>query len=478
MNQTLLFDKPELLTKQLAFKQMSNGKRKLVVSTNWLPLVGFESGDPNIEKSLGKGKGIIVERIRDNNEVKGRIKRVYSREYKQRRNNPIETLLDISSQKLLDESFPSDCINVHITFTQDKVVIVPLTRHQDKALRHAKAAKSKSDMLSVFAACTSGVDLHAMQSNGFSVHSIIEYRPQESRDKQDLTETGALNALANTQGIKAVYNEDINHIDVGMLAKKVSDSGSPFTNLSFSLQCDDYSNVKSKSLKERSQLDLSSTIDMTYDAMRIIEALYPPTVLFENVKGWIKSEAYDMLSLRLRRWGYKEHSIVADARDYGGLTSRERAYAFFSVLPSEFKWEEPIQRRDQPIWDLIKPFLADCRDVTHSKSLQKGMETGRLRMITPNSCHSPTLLKSQLRMAKDSVVIVDENRLYWPTEALMKFLMGIDDNFNVNSSSQTIASEIIGQSVDMKLHDMIIRCVKRHITAFFNVNQPQRLELA
>jgi DNA (cytosine-5)-methyltransferase 1 len=472
MEKELHFSKPERLTKQLAFKSTANGKRKLVISTNWLPLVGFEAGAPNIERSLGEGKGIVIERVQDNNKnsVEGcRVKKVYTRTYKRRRNNPIETLLDISGQQLIKNSFPSDCENVHITFTQGKIFIIPLTSHQQKALSNAKKS---GDPLSVFAACTSGVDLHSMQSNGFSVHSIIEYRPQESRDKQDLTETGALNALANIDSIKNVYNEDINKIDVNMLAEDVASS--PFTNLSFSLQCDDYSNVKSKSLKDRSQADLSSTTDMTYDAMRIIDALCPPTVLFENVTGWINSEAYQMLSLRLRRWGYKEYSIVADARDYGGLTSRVRAYAFFTALPVKFNWEAPSSRRDEPIWSLVEQYLPECRDVTHSNSLQKGFDSGRLRMITRESCHSPTILKSQLRMAKDSVILFNEGRMYWPTESLMKMLMGISESFSLENCSQTIASEIIGQSVDMKLHDMIIRSVKRHIMSFFNgVISPQ-----
>jgi DNA (cytosine-5)-methyltransferase 1 len=122
----------------------------------------------------------------------------------------------------------------------------------------------------------------------------------------------------------------------------------------------------------------------------------------------------------------------------------------------------------------VEQYLPECRDVTHSNSLQKGFDSGRLRMITRESCHSPTILKSQLRMAKDSVILFNEGRMYWPTESLMKMLMGISESFSLENCSQTIASEIIGQSVDMKLHDMIIRSVKRHIMSFFNgVISPQ-----
>lgn len=463
----LSFNCPDKMTKRLAFQKKADNKRRLTISTNWLPLVGFEAEAPNVERSLGKGKGIVIERVRDLLSLGAeKVKKVYTRSYKSRKNNPIETQLQVSSQKLLDEAFPAECTHVHITFTMDRVVIRPLTSHQQRAIEHAKKAE---DPYSVFAACTSGVDLYSMEKQGCSIQSVIEYRPFESRDKKDLTETGALNAVANSK-IQNVYNEDIMSIDVRQLAADVSES--PFTTFVISPQCDDFSNVKAKSLKDRSLEDLSSTIDMGYDLLRIVEALAPPTILIENVSGWVNSDMYRTISLRLRRWGYQEHCIVADARDFGGLTSRKRAYSFFTALPAAFSWEEATDRRTKPIWNIIEEYLPECRDVTHSKSLQDGIKCGRLRTITPESCHSPTILKSQLRMAKDSMCIAVDDRLYWPTEALMKRLMGIGEDFNLDNCSSTIASEIIGQSVDLGLHDSVVRSVMRHLKAFFQDLNP------
>jgi DNA (cytosine-5)-methyltransferase 1 len=457
----LNFSVPDKMTKQLSFKKIADDKRKLVISTNWLPLFGFEANDPTIERSLGDNQGIVIERARDLfDQVK--TKKVYSRIYKHRKNNPIEELLDIGSQKLLSTSFPASCERVHITFTQDKIYVRPLTSIQEKAIANAKNA---TDQLSVFAACSSGVDLQSLKENEFRVHSLIEWRPQEARDKKDLTETGALVALANTENIKSVFNEDISSIDTAQLAKAAAES--PYTLFHMSLQCDDYSPVKAAKLKESSLKDLSSSIDMGYDCLRLIEAMAPPTVLLENVAGWLKSDMYKVISLRMRRWGYTEHELVGDASDYGGMTSRKRAYTFFTALPHKFEWEQPTTRSVTPIWETIKNFLPECRDVTHSKSLQDGLVCGRLRTITKISAHSPTLLKSQLRMAKDSVVIMDEDRLYWPTEKLMKFLMGIGEDFDLSCCSSTIASEVIGQSVDMPLHDAMVRSIRNHIEDFY-----------
>lgn len=470
-SKTLSFNRPDKMTKRLAFQKKKDDKRRLTISTNWLPLVGFEADAPNVERSLGEGKGIVIERIRDLVAVGAqKVKKVYTRSYSQRKNCPIETLLQVSSQKLIDKSFPANCKHVYVTFTQDRVEIRPLTSHLEKAIQNAQNA---TDPFSVFAACTSGVDLYSMADKGFSIHSILEFRPQESRDKKDLSETGALNAVANIKGIKNVYNEDIMTVDVERLAADMSQS--PFTTFVISPVCDDFSNVKSKSLKDRSLEDLSSGIDMGYDLLRIVEALNPPTVLIENVSGWVNSDMYRTISLRLRRWGYQEHCLVGDARDYEGLTSRKRAYSFFTALPAAFNWEAPKARRETPIWDIIKEYLPECRDVTHSKSLNDGLACGRLRTITPESCHAPTLLKSQLRMAKDSVVIAHDDRLYWPTEGLMKRLMGIDGRFSLENCSTTIASEIIGQSVDLGLHDSVVRSVKKHIKAFYENLNPFKL---
>jgi DNA (cytosine-5)-methyltransferase 1 len=453
----------EKLTKQLMFKRVGEDKRKLVVSSNWLPLVDFEAGQPTVEISLGYNRGIEIRRVYDLLDAPMKTKMVYSRTYPNRKNKPFETLLDISKQELLRKSFPADCERVHVTFRQGVITIVPLSTKQQDAILNAKTA---TDKLSVFAALTSGVDIHSMQKNGCTVRTVLEYRPQEARDKTDFTETGVLTVLANCSSIKRIYNEDINFINAQSLAD--DHKADPCVIFSASPQCDDYSNVKANKLKVDSLTDLSSSIDMSYDLLRIVDSLSPPTALFENVTGWLKSDGYKMLSLRMRRWGYTEHLIKADCRDFGGLTSRVRAYAFFTALPSEFSWEAPVDRNKIPIWDLLgEDNISKCRDVSKSKSINDGLACGRLRVITKKSLHSPSILKSQNRQAKDSCVLFDGEKYLFPTEKVMRILMGIDDSFDLNAVSGTIASEQIGQSVDVPLHDMVMRSVTKHIDAFF-----------
>ncbi len=452
-------------TKQLKFKRIDESRRKLVISTNFLPLFDFHKGDKVVETSLGKGKGIRIDRVYDLFDAPMKTKQVYSRQYKTRKNNPIETLMEVSSQKLIRDSFPSWCTKVHVVMKKGVVFITPLTSHKERAIMNA-TPESRHE---VFAACTSGVDLHGLEESGFTIHSVIEYRPHEKRDKdRDLTETGALTVLRNNRnGIKNIFNEDIMSIDTEQLIDAVKSS--PVTTLIASPQCDDFTNLKTNAAKQSSIDDLSTSVDMALDFLRVIDAIKPPVVVFEQVAGWYKSEAYKLLCIRMRRWGYSENLTIANALDHGGLTGRTRGYAVFSCLDVPFIFENDKPRRKDSIWPEIEPFLPQCRNVSHSKSLQDGIDCGRLRTITPTSTKAPTILKSQSRMAKDSAVILVDDQLLWPSEDLQKHLMGIPQEFHVDAVSKDIGSEILGQSIDGSLHAMVTRSIKKHIDSYFNL---------
>ena len=92
---------PNVATKQLKFRHNGN-RRILTISSNLLALFGFEKGDAVIEDSLGPNMGIEIRRVQEDLTLTGRIKRVYSRTYKRRKNNPFEHQVEVSSQKLLD----------------------------------------------------------------------------------------------------------------------------------------------------------------------------------------------------------------------------------------------------------------------------------------------------------------------------------------------------------------------------------------
>ena len=449
---------PEIATKQIRFRRAS-GRRVLTISSNLLVLFGFEKGDPVVERSLGPGRGITVERVGEVPEDV-RVKRVYARRYPRRRNNPLEHMLEVSSQRLIDESFPADCSRVHVEFSAGRVTITPIRTVAERAMANACAA----DPRSVFAALTAGVDLASMRGEGFSVSAVLEWRPQEARDRTDLTETGALSALANSGPIRALFNEDVTACVLDRIAAAMEDS--PVMVFHASPQCDDHSSLKARSIKDRDLAAATSTADMIIDLLNVIERLAPPVVVFENVPGMIGSPAYEVASLRLRRWGYTRHEHVGDARDHGGLTSRRRAYIVFTQLDAPFSFEPPSSDRKKDVWPVIAPYLGECRDVSGSKSLRDGKAIGRLRAVRPGATSLPTPVKSQGRMAKDSVVIEPEDgRLLFPTESLLKRFLGIDGT-DLSPVSETLAVEIIGQSVDGPHHASVMRSVRRHVSAW------------
>lgn len=454
-NNTLEINIPKVATKQLKLQNCNTG-RKLVVSTNWLPLFGFESNSRVKEHLIGKGKGIRISLV-DKDETNS--KKVYTRSYNSRRNNPLETMLDIRSQTLINDAFPEDTETVHIQFTYGEILITPMCNRKAAAIKQFKKSNNEC-----FVACSSGVDAVSMVKKGFKIETLLEYRPNEKRDKNDMTETGALNAIANVE-VNHLINEDIMNLDIERIAKLCSKSN--YTNATFSIQCDEFSNVKANSLKDSALDDGSSSLDMVIDAINIIGKFNFPTVLVENVPNFFTSDAGKILMARLNRLGYKTFWDKFDAREFGGLTSRVRGYLFATMLPGNFEMPKPTNKNETPIWELLnfdeRIASGELRDVTHTNSLQDGLKTGRARLITRKSLFSGTILKSQNRQAKDSQFIYDEvnEKYYFTSNELLSELMNIEMDFSAVGG--TIESEIIGQSIEVPLHDALLDSINQHI---------------
>ena len=112
----------ECVTKTLAFQTAlkGSGKKKLVISTQFLELLGWTKGTRIKERSMGFGRGLRISKllIGEPNE-----KKVYEREYKKRRRT--ETLMDIRSQAKIDEAF-CGASHARIVIKKTHVDIYPL----------------------------------------------------------------------------------------------------------------------------------------------------------------------------------------------------------------------------------------------------------------------------------------------------------------------------------------------------------------
>jgi DNA (cytosine-5)-methyltransferase 1 len=245
----------------------------------------------------------------------------------------------------------------------------------------------------------------------------------------------------------------------------LAQEGAPIGCLSLSLQCDDFSNAKANSLKEKSLRDGTSSKNMAYPGLRLVEVVRPATVMVENVPGFAKSPQYQMFKQILGDWGYEVQDSILYAPQYGDLTLRKRFYMVASVFPG-FVFPEPQEVEETLLWPKIEPFLAGCRDVSSSNSLAKGLAGSRARLITPTSTHSPTIMKSQLRGAKDSVILAMPDGTYRaPSNELLQFLNGIPADMPFGRQAKDIESEIIGQSISYGMHHKLCEAIGNHLRA-------------
>ena len=235
------------------------------------------------------------------------------------------------------------------------------------------------------------------------------------------------------------------------------------TLLIVSPQCDDFSNAKSKTLKEASVDELSSTADMTIVLAEAMRRLRPATLLVENVPNYFSSDLFQAFDIQMRRMGYKSFNSISEAHTHGGYTRRKRGFAFYTLFGDvPFSFPEKSMTSPEALWDLVEEHLPECRDVTDSKSLNKGKEVGRLRAYRQGDAAFPTILKSQSRMCKDTAVIEHEDRLYYPSIDLMKALQGIE-HYDLSAGSKDIATEILGQSICGIHYRGILDNINNHI---------------
>lgn len=453
---TLALNRPDAFTKELRLQaNAASGERWLRISSNLLPVMGFEHGARFERRVLGPGAGFEF-RVNGAGPTS-----VYRRTYNHRRNRPLETVIDFKSQSFVDAALPAFAERVHLTFRPGVIVGRPVA---ERHFHIRKALSSPQTPLEAFVALSSGIDASMLGQAGFGMQGLLEYRPREKRDTTDLSETGIVTALANNQ-FRFVFNEDIYRINFEQMRQTLAGQP-PVALLAVSPQCDDWSPSKAPSIRARHLQEVDgTTVDMVYEVLRLIETVGPACVHIENVPGFGTSSAGELLALKLRRWGFFVTSGVYDARSFGGATSRKRYYLVASVFPG-FREPVPTGAEAKPgrIWDMIADQLPACNDATNTSSLRDSLGTPRSRLITPESTHAPTIMKSQARHAKDSVFIrTPEGRYLFPNETILRRLQGIPDDFVLDGVGQEIATEQIGQSVCGHMHHAFAVAIRQHL---------------
>lgn len=348
-----------------------------------------------------------------------------------------------------------------------------------------KANFDYSEPLSTFSACSAGVDIAGIESEGFVSKGLIEYRPVEARDhsnvknkltgtiekilKRDKTETGAICAALNSKNLKRIFNEDIYEFDFA----RVKHFFGIHNFMQVSLTCTDFSNLKCKADKIKHMESLKGTRDMLFPVANLIMNSGVSAVLVENVSNFDKSHESNLFKSRLKQLGFKVYTKVLKAVDFNGYTKRPRSFTFASKLDVDFEWPEVVERSVHLWDDIIQPNFSELRDVTHTKTISKAILSGRMRCINVGDHVAPSIAKSQSQQVKDSVYCNIEDRYYMPSNKLLKKMMGIDESFDTSLFSGELTSEIIGQSVCLSMHREITKAIKKHIMNFASIKIPR-----
>jgi site-specific DNA-cytosine methylase len=382
------------------------------------------------------------------------------------------------------------------------------------------------------AICSSGVDIKAMESDGFTVSSVLDYRPPEARDTspapyaqkkysklgfsvredskkvirkskwkkmgafKDKTESGAICAAVNSFKPEIVFNEDIYLFDLNRSTKQLK--ATQRQNVFFgSLQCDDVSLCKNNNDKERSIVDMSSTIDMSFPMLKTIKDGLYSVIMIENVEAFANSIECKLFEEGLRSLGYTVETHVHNALDFNGYSSRKRAFVFATVLDTAIAQPEKITERTAHFWnDIVAPNINQTgkgeaqrfRNVSHTggiktytaglllskkdkstlnKTQMKQVEKYQRANVRLNGAsHCGTILKSQSRQVAESLYVKVEDEYLFPDNEICKQVMGIPSDFDVSMLSGELGSEVIGQSVDFKVHKALGGKIKEHIDNF------------
>lgn len=360
---------------------------------------------------------------------------------------------------------------------------------------------------------SSGIDMYAMEQEGFVAKQLLEWRPIEDRDIKkktcpetgekvidrivDKTEVGAACAAMNGKNLVNIFNEDVYKFEFNRVAKAIRAAGRVGV-VHASIQCDEFSNCKNDEDRAKAIADLSTTVDMFIPYLRTLEKLESPITILENVPGFVNDPVvFGLTEAYLKALGYDVHVNILNALEHNGYSSRKRMMLCASMLDGAFEMPESVERTAHLWNDYVVHNLDRFRDVSHTE-LSKKIREGKLvyervkaeklnveslskkeqiqhrkytssNWILPGADYCGTILKSQNRQVAESLVLDMDGKALFPDNEVIRFVMGVDADFNLDPSlTKEEACEILGQSVDVPMHKAFCQKVLEHMDNYFN----------
>ena len=271
-------------------------------------------------------------------------------------------------------------------------------------------------------------------------------------------------AVEYNKKIASVYmdNHGKDHMFVGDIRDFDSKSKDSVFYLHASPVCKNYSAASHKSGEK--------TIDITTAeaTARVLEEQNPEAFTVENVKRYIGSEAYNIITKKLDELGYKWDVDVYKASDYGNATNRERM-VIRAVKSGELP-AKPAKVTQKTSWYEATKDLFDTELIpsTLVKSKidaiknTKGISLSEiLKSKTPVLIYDTTKSKHITYAFADELAptlttkcgdarIVWNGKVYAPTPKFMGRLQGLPDNYKYPKANST-AFKIIGNGIPVQL---------------------------
>ena len=207
---------------------------------------------------------------------------------------------------------------------------------------------------------------------------------------------------------------------------------------------------------------------------RILEEQMPQVFTVENVKRYIGSEAYNIITNKLTELGYKWDVDVYKASDYGNATKRERMIvravkdgelpAKPAKVANPTSWGEAT--RD--LWEtdlipsnLVKSKIEAIRNTPQLKNLRLTKLDKPLLIYDTNKrkqvsyAWADELAPTLTTKCGDARIIMPDGIVYKPTPKFMGRIQGLPDNYKYPKAT-TNAFKIIGNGIPTQLTKAVI----------------------
>ena len=202
---------------------------------------------------------------------------------------------------------------------------------------------------------------------------------------------------------------------------------------------------------------------------RVLEEQMPQVFTVENVKRYVGSEAYTIITDKLTELGYKWDVDVYKASDYGNATKRERMIiravkdGSLPAKPAKVSRITSWGEATRDLWDtdlipstLVKSKIEAIRNTPALKNLKLTKldrplmiyDTTKSKQVT--YAWADELAPTLTTKCGDARIIMPDGKVYEPTPRFMGRIQGLPDNYQY-PKAKTNAFKIIGNGIPTQL---------------------------